>query len=156
MPDKVVKDKVLCYIRARWEPASSFGIPTTATKRSVSRCQPAASVPDESPEDAALREAREETGLKDFTIVKKLGLTEYDISPYRFEIQQRHVFHLELDRADTGTLDQPGRSRRRSRSRRTSSASGFRWRPRTSCSPVRAPCWAGSSSNHKRPVGTGR
>ncbi|MFD4743072.1 hypothetical protein ACFWNQ_37685 [Streptomyces virginiae] len=36
------------------------------------------------------------TGLSDFRIVRKLGETEYDISPYRFEIQHRHVFHLEL------------------------------------------------------------
>ncbi|GAA2629305.1 hypothetical protein GCM10010425_29690 [Streptomyces spororaveus] len=58
---------------------------------------PAGSVrPGEAPEAAALREAREETGLPDFKIVRKLGETEYDISPYRFEIQHRHVFHLEL------------------------------------------------------------
>ncbi|MFE7491427.1 NUDIX domain-containing protein [Kitasatospora sp. NPDC057541] len=53
---------------------------------------PAGSVrPGEAPEAAALREAREETGLTDVTIVRKLGETEYDISPYRFEIQHRHV-----------------------------------------------------------------
>ncbi|MGA9312814.1 MAG: hypothetical protein WBV74_20965 [Pseudonocardiaceae bacterium] len=40
--------------------------------------------------------ASEETGLTDFTIVRKLGETEYDIIPYRFEIQRRHVFHLDL------------------------------------------------------------
>nr|WP_237545602.1 hypothetical protein [Streptomyces sp. SID1046] len=34
--------------------------------------------------------------MSDFRIVRKLGETEYDISPYRFEIQHRHVFHLEL------------------------------------------------------------
>jgi 8-oxo-dGTP pyrophosphatase MutT (NUDIX family) len=50
----------------------------------------------ESPEDAALHKARKETGLHDFTIVKKLGESDYDISPYRFEIQHRHVFLLEL------------------------------------------------------------
>lgn len=40
----------------------------------------------ETPEDAALREARDETGLKNLTVVRKLDETEYDISPYRFEI----------------------------------------------------------------------
>ncbi|MQT03359.1 NUDIX domain-containing protein [Streptomyces jumonjinensis] len=61
---------------------------------------PAGSIrPGETPEAAALREAREETGLSDFKIVCKLGETEYDISPYRFEIQHRHSFHLEQSSA---------------------------------------------------------
>ncbi len=34
--------------------------------------------------------------MTDFKIVRKLGEIEYDISPYRFEIQRRHVFHLEI------------------------------------------------------------
>ncbi|MGC4773739.1 NUDIX domain-containing protein, partial [Micromonospora sp. DT44] len=41
----------------------------------------------EAAEDAALREAREETGLTGFRIVRKLGEVEYDITPLRFEIQ---------------------------------------------------------------------
>lgn len=47
-------------------------------------------------ESAALREAREETGLTGFTMVRKLGEVEYDNSPLRFEIQHRHVFQLAL------------------------------------------------------------
>ncbi|MFJ8871622.1 NUDIX domain-containing protein [Streptomyces sp. NPDC102473] len=46
------------------------------------------------PEVAALREAGEETGLSDFKIVRKLGVAEYDMSPYRFELQRRRAFHL--------------------------------------------------------------
>ncbi|WP_433208598.1 NUDIX domain-containing protein [Nocardia sp. CA-107356] len=44
----------------------------------------------EAPEDAALREPGEETGLDGFSIRRTLGKAEYDISPHRFEIQRRH------------------------------------------------------------------
>jgi 8-oxo-dGTP pyrophosphatase MutT (NUDIX family) len=50
----------------------------------------------ESPEEAAVREAREETGLSQFSVVRKLGEITYDISPYRYEIQHRHVFQLQV------------------------------------------------------------
>lgn len=46
----------------------------------------------ESPEVAALRELEEETGYTGFSIVRFLGNSEYDISPYRFEQQQRYFF----------------------------------------------------------------
>ncbi|MFB8003157.1 NUDIX domain-containing protein [Nocardia sp. NPDC056000] len=95
MPEKVSTEKVLAYIVRdgrllvfrhidySWE---DVGIQV-----------PAGSLQDgETPEDAVLREAREETGLTEFTIVRKLGEDAYDISPYRFEIQHRHVFELEL------------------------------------------------------------
>lgn len=52
--------------------------------------------PGEAPEAAALREAAEETGLSAFTLIRKLGLSEYDVRPYRFELHRRHVFLLEL------------------------------------------------------------
>jgi 8-oxo-dGTP pyrophosphatase MutT (NUDIX family) len=41
-------------------------------------------------------EAREETGLSQFSIARKLGETTYDITPYRYEIQHRHVFRLHV------------------------------------------------------------
>lgn len=50
----------------------------------------------EHPEQTALREAREETGLTRLTVAGKLGETYYDITPHRYELQHRHVFHLEL------------------------------------------------------------
>ncbi|MFF3666037.1 NUDIX hydrolase [Microtetraspora malaysiensis] len=94
MPEKLTAEKVLCYIvrdgrllvfRHADHSYEEVGIQV-----------PAGSVrPGETPEAAALREAREETGLHGFTVVRKLGETEYDISPYRFEVQHRHVFHLE-------------------------------------------------------------
>ena len=46
----------------------------------------------ECPEAAALRELEEETGYTGFSIVRFLGNGEYDISPYRFERQQRYFF----------------------------------------------------------------
>lgn len=51
----------------------------------------------ESPQDAVLREAREETGLDGLEIRAYLGAREYDLSPYgRSEVQRRHFFHLAL------------------------------------------------------------
>ena len=95
MPEKTVKDKVLCYV-VRDGQLLVFRH-TAYSYEEVGIQVPAGSIrPDETPEDAALRETREETGLKDFTIVGKLGVTEYDITPYRYEIQRRHVFHLEV------------------------------------------------------------
>ncbi len=95
MPEKIVKDKVLVYV-VRDGRLLVFRH-TDYSYEEVGIQVPAGSIrAGESPEEAALREAREETGLHDFKIVKKLGETDYDISPYRFEIQHRHVFHLEL------------------------------------------------------------
>jgi 8-oxo-dGTP pyrophosphatase MutT (NUDIX family) len=95
VPERVIKEKVVCYVvrddrllvfRHRDHSAEEVGIQVPAG--SIRR--------DEPPERAALREAREETGLDGFAIVRKLGVTEYDITPYRYEIQRRHAFQLEL------------------------------------------------------------
>ncbi|MFI1182515.1 NUDIX domain-containing protein [Streptomyces sp. NPDC020799] len=95
MPKKATKNKVLCYV-VRDGMLLVFRH-TDYSYEEVGIQVPAGSIREgEMPEVAALREAREETGLKDFKIVRKLGETEYDISPYRFELQRRHVFHLEL------------------------------------------------------------
>ncbi|MFI7539012.1 NUDIX domain-containing protein [Streptosporangium sp. NPDC049376] len=95
MTDKVVKDKVLCYVvrDGRLLVFRHIG----CSYEEIGIQVPAGSVrPGETPEEAALREAREETGFTGFGIVRKLGEVVYDISPYRFEIQHRHVFQLEL------------------------------------------------------------
>jgi 8-oxo-dGTP pyrophosphatase MutT (NUDIX family) len=95
MHKRVTREKVLCYV-VREGNLLVFRH-TGYSYEEVGIQVPAGSLrAGETPEVAALREAREETGLKDFTILRKLGETEYDISPYRFEIQHRHVFHLEL------------------------------------------------------------
>ncbi|MEV7470100.1 NUDIX hydrolase [Streptomyces sp. NPDC002519] len=95
VPAKVTKDKVLCYVVR--EGKLLVLRHTDYSYEEVGIQVPAGTIrAGETPEAAALREAGEETGLKGFKIVRKLGETEYDISPYRFEVQHRHVFHLEL------------------------------------------------------------
>lgn len=95
MREKAVKNKVLVYV-VRGGKLLVFRHVDFGWEE-VGIQVPAGSIRDgETPEDAALREAREETGLSDFAIVRKLGEAEYDISPYRFEIQHRHFFQLEL------------------------------------------------------------
>ncbi|WP_405132936.1 NUDIX domain-containing protein [Nocardia sp. NBC_01388] len=92
---RVVRDRVLVYI-VREGALLVFRHVEYAWEQ-VGIQVPAGSIRSgEAPEDAALREAREETGLTEFTIVRRLGETEYDISPYRFEIQRRHFFELAL------------------------------------------------------------
>lgn len=50
----------------------------------------------ESPEEAVLREAFEETGLEDLELQAFLGIQVFDLTPFgRAEVQQRHFFHLQ-------------------------------------------------------------
>ena len=50
----------------------------------------------EDPQDAALREAREESGLTDIRVVGFLGRYLYNAAPLKNEAHDRHVYHLEL------------------------------------------------------------
>lgn len=98
MPARVTKQKVLCYIvrdgrllvfrhlDQRWDEAG-LQVPGGSIE------------PDETPGEAALREASEETRLPMLRLVRKVGETEYDMTPYRHEIHHRHVFLLETDEA---------------------------------------------------------
>ena len=56
----------------------------------------------EDPQDAALRELREESGLAYVRVVGFLGRYLYDVVPHRDETHDRYVYHLEL----TGTAEQ--------------------------------------------------
>ncbi|MFD4316383.1 MULTISPECIES: hypothetical protein [Streptomyces] len=71
--------------------------------------------------------------------MRKLGVTTYDMGPYRAEIQERHVFHLELAEP-TPSGGQARRTTTASWNRPGASASGSRWRARTCSSPGRARC----------------
>ena len=91
-----VRQKVVCYVvrggrllvfRHLDEPWQESGLQV-----------PAGTIrPGEAPEAAALREAREETGLATLRVVRKLGEHDYDMRPYRAETHHRHVFHLEVE-----------------------------------------------------------
>lgn len=54
-------------------------------------------LPGERAATAAVREAREETGLQSFLLPVPLGVTEFDARPFgKLEIHRRHFFHLAL------------------------------------------------------------
>ncbi|MFC3504142.1 NUDIX domain-containing protein [Micromonospora krabiensis] len=95
MPEKVITPKVLCYVVRDGRLLVFRHVDFSYEEVGIQ--VPGGSVrPGEDPADAALREAREETGLTGFTVVRKLGEIEYDISPLRFEIQRRQFFELAL------------------------------------------------------------
>ncbi|WP_214109241.1 NUDIX hydrolase [Acrocarpospora catenulata] len=95
MPDKTVRDKALCYIVQDGQLLVFRHLDYSYEEVGIQ--VPAGTVnPGEDPASAALREAQEETGLTQLTIVRKLGTVDYDITPYRPEIQRRHIFQLAL------------------------------------------------------------
>ncbi|MDZ8107313.1 MAG: NUDIX domain-containing protein [Nostoc sp. DedQUE12a] len=50
----------------------------------------------EEPSEAVVREIYEESGVKGVRLIELLGIYQYDMAPYREEIQERYVYHLEL------------------------------------------------------------
>ena len=50
--------------------------------------------PGESPEEAAVRELREETGLAHLRLLRYLGATDHDMRPARRDVHDRHFFHF--------------------------------------------------------------
>ena len=75
MSKMVTREKVLCYIVRAGRLLVFRHVDHSWEEVGVQ--VPAGSIrPGETPEEAALREAQEETGLEHFTIVRKLGETE--------------------------------------------------------------------------------
>lgn len=92
--EKLITEKVIAYITQGdrllvfshpFHPEAGIQVPAGTIKIG------------EPPEEAVLREAREETGLDGLVISAFLGMHAYDVSDYgRAEIQRRHFFHLEF------------------------------------------------------------
>ncbi|MEH2171877.1 NUDIX hydrolase [Nostoc sp.] len=57
----------------------------------------------EEPSEAVLREIYEESGVKGVRIIELLGIYQYNMTPYRDEIQERYVYHLELTQSTPST-----------------------------------------------------
>jgi len=88
MTDKVVAyitrgDKLLVFSHPR-HPEAGIQAPAGTIEK------------DESPDEAVIREAREETGLRQLEMRSFLGVREHDLSPYGIaEVIQRYFYHLE-------------------------------------------------------------
>ncbi|MBC9957820.1 NUDIX domain-containing protein [Yimella sp. cx-51] len=98
---KARTDKVVCYIVVNGQllvfthfdrPLAEVGVQVPAGTIKVG----------ESPEAAAVREAWEETGVEGLRVVRKLGESDYDMTPYRHEVIHRYFFELTSDTPTTG------------------------------------------------------
>lgn len=106
MPDHGVDvvDKAVAYVVHRGRLAvfvhADDADPLTESGLQV----PAGSMaPGESPADAALREAYEESGLEGLRVVDELGTEDYDMRPYADAVHRRHFVQLAVDVAPPET-----------------------------------------------------
>lgn len=88
-------EKAVCYVRHEGHLLvfTHLDVPLTVAGVQV----PAGTVDaGESPEDAAVRELREETGLEG-RVIRALGTETYDVRPTRNQLATRHFFELAVD-----------------------------------------------------------
>lgn len=92
--EKILKKKVIVYVISDYKLLVFRHVDFSYEEVGIQ--VPAGTIePNESPEAAAIRELQEETGYSCFKILTKLGIQEYDMTPYRREIQERHFFLAE-------------------------------------------------------------
>lgn len=94
---KPVVNKVVVYITSPLESASRLLVFRHTQYPETGIQVPAGTMhPGEDPLAAALREAEEESGLANLTLVAYLGMQNFDATPYgKEQIHHRHFFHFE-------------------------------------------------------------
>ncbi|MFN6565013.1 MAG: NUDIX hydrolase [Nostoc sp. ChiSLP01] len=89
MPNKKViayitnKDELMVFVHTDF-PEAGIQVPAGTVEES------------EEPSEAVMREIFEESGIRGVRLIELLGIYQYNMSPYREEIQERYVYHLEL------------------------------------------------------------
>jgi 8-oxo-dGTP pyrophosphatase MutT (NUDIX family) len=100
VPDEFVPrlEKVVAYIvRGRTVAVFLHGSDANPVRESGLQVPAGTCEMGETPEQAVLREAYEETGLKGLHIVHHLGEADYDMRPYTHAVHHRYFFHLAFD-----------------------------------------------------------
>lgn len=96
-PCPALKKKVLAYITTAIEGKVHLLVHRHRDFPFVGLQVPAGTMdPGEDPERAVLREAEEESGLKDLRVVAAVGRYEYTAPWDANRVHDRHVFHLEV------------------------------------------------------------